>query len=61
MGARKEDAVTVILIGAELKMPIMDWSVEDVHKEFTVFKTLAKMWLGTKGFQITNSIFLSCN
>ena len=26
---------------------MMDWSVEDVHKNFTVFKNLVKMWLDT--------------
>ena len=43
------DAATVILTAIELKFPTMDWSVEDVHKAFTVFKTLAKMWLETMG------------
>ena len=27
----------------------MDWSLEDVQKELTMFKSLAKMWLETKG------------
>ena len=27
----------------------MNWSVEDVQKEFTVLETIAKMWLETKG------------
>ena len=28
--------------------PLMDWLVEDVCKEFTVFKTHAKIWLDTR-------------
>ena len=39
----------VTLTATELKPPTMDWSVEDILKEFTVFKTLTKMWLETKG------------
>ena len=27
----------------------MDWSGEDMHMEFMVFKTLTEMWLETKG------------
>ena len=27
----------------------MDWSVEDTHKEFTLFRSLAKVWLESKG------------
>ena len=29
-------------------LPMMDWSIEDIHKEFPVFKTLGKVWLETK-------------
>ena len=49
MASRKYDAATVTLSATELKLPMMDCSVEDVYKELTVFKTPAKIWLETKG------------
>ena len=38
----------VNLTATELRTPTMDWSVEDVHKEFILYKLLTKMWLKTK-------------
>ena len=46
------------LATTELKPPTIDWSVEDVHTEFAVFKTLDKIWLETKGIHITNNTYL---
>ena len=33
-----DDAATVTFTAIELKPPTMDWSVKDVHTEFSVFK-----------------------
>ena len=49
MVTREDDTTTVSLVDTELKSPTNDWSAEDMHKEFMVFKTLAKMWLETEG------------
>ena len=38
----------------------MDQSVEDVCKEFSVFRTLAKMWLETKSMPDYTQYMLSC-
>ena len=48
MSTWKDNTATVTLTATELKPPTIDWSVEVVHKEFSVFKSLAKMWLETK-------------
>ena len=45
----EDDAESVSFTTTELRPAMMDWSAEDVHKEFTIFKTLAKMWLEHKG------------
>ena len=46
----KDDGETPVNITVtELKPPTTDWSLEDVPKEFTAFKTTAKMWLETNG------------
>ena len=50
MAPRDEDAATqanVFLTSIELKPPSMDWLVEDIHKKYQAFKTLAKIWLET--------------
>ena len=49
MAVRDDDAATVTLTATELKPSTMEWSVEDIPKEFPVFKSLAKMWLEAKG------------
>ena len=49
MAARDDDTAIVIPTATELKHPTMNLSVENVHKEFTVCKTLAKMWLENDG------------
>ena len=36
--ATREDDATTFTLQPELKLSTMDWSVEDVHKEFRVFK-----------------------
>ena len=38
----EDDVATITLKATELKHSRMDWSVEEIHKEFTVFKILAK-------------------
>ena len=45
----RDDIATVTLTATELKPPTIDWSAADVHKEFIVYKNLAKMWPETKG------------
>ena len=47
--ASRDDAAKVAVTRTELKSSIIDGSVEDVHKEFTMFRTLPKMWLETNG------------
>ena len=42
MATRDGDAATVTLTATELKPPIMEWSVEDVHKDFLHSKPLLK-------------------
>ena len=42
MAVRDDDTAVVIMTATEFKHPIMDWSVEDVHRQFTVFKTFVK-------------------
>ena len=32
-----------------LKDAMLDWLAEDVHRKFTIFKALVKMWLEAKG------------
>ena len=52
MVVREEDAAiqaSVALAIAELNPHTVDWLAEDLHKEFHVIKTVAKMWLETKG------------
>ena len=49
MATRKDYTATVTLTGTRVETPIMDWSVEDMHNEYVVFETLAKIWLETKG------------
>ena len=49
MTTREGDTATVILSATVLALPMMDWSA-DVHNEFTILKTLAKMWLGKRVF-----------
>ena len=44
-----DDAANVTLAVTELKSHMIDWPVEDVHNESMVFKTLATLWLETKG------------
>ena len=51
MATRDDDGATVTFAARELKLPTMDWSVEDVHKVFILFKAFAKMWIETKGIQ----------
>ena len=34
----EDDTETVTLTATELQPLMMDWSVEDIHKEFTVLK-----------------------
>ena len=46
MATREDNGATVI--ATHLKPHTMDRSVEDVNKEFTPFKTLAKLWFKTK-------------
>ena len=43
------DAPTVTLTVTEIKPATVNWPIENIHKEFTVIKTLAKMWQETKG------------
>ena len=42
MATREDDTVTLTLVVTKLKPQMMDWSVEDVHKEYTVFKPMQK-------------------
>ena len=49
MTAKEEDTATVSQPKSlKLKSPMMNCSIEYAHREFTVLKTLAKMWLETK-------------
>ena len=50
MAAIKDSATTVTLTTRELKPPLhtIDWSVEDMHKDF-IFKSPAEMQLESKG------------
>ena len=50
MLTNEDDTATITLAPTELKLPMMDWSVEDINKKFMVFKILANMWLEEKGF-----------
>ena len=43
MAVREDDIASVTLTTTELKIPTMEWSMEDIKKEFTVLKTLANM------------------
>ena len=49
MAAREDNTATVTLTAIEFNPPTMVWSVEDMFKEFTVFKTPPNIWLETKG------------
>ena len=44
MVPREDDTATVTFAGTELKLSTIDWSGEDGQKEFTILKSLAKMW-----------------
>ena len=48
MFAGDDDTATVTVAVTKLKPLTMYSSVEDVYNEFTMFKTLAKIWLETK-------------
>ena len=48
MTAREDKAANIACAAKELESFMVDWSVEDIHKEFMVFKTFSKMWLETK-------------
>ena len=44
MTTRKDAAATLTFPATELDPPIVDWSVEDMDKEFMAFKTPIEMW-----------------
>ena len=59
MVTREDNTATATLAGTEKNSPTMDWSVEYMHKEFMIFKTLAEMWLETMGaFDIKQNMFI---
>ena len=45
-------------VTTELKLQSVYWIVEDIHKEFKVFKTLAKIWLETTGAPDSKQYFV---
>ena len=63
MATKDEDKAAVTLKTSELKAHMMDWSVDDMHKEFRVLhlKLLLKCSKKLGLCRITNSICLSCN
>ena len=54
MVIREDDAANVTFPASKLKPTVMDCSIVDVHKEFMVGRTFAKMWLETKGVSDNN-------
>ena len=59
MAAIDDDAVAqanIILATTELKPTLMDWLVEDIHKECQVLETLPRCGSKPKDYQTRNNI-----